>query len=94
MFTVTIQDEKVYRELLKRVEQAGESVDDVLRVLLAQHPDTDQAEDTPALRLLKRIDDAELHFTHPFDARDAGDILSHEAGHPQWRSAGDTSDPN
>jgi predicted CopG family antitoxin len=90
MFTLTVRDERVYRQLMERVEQRGESLDEVLRELLDQEEDAVQAEEmTPALKLLKLIDAAELTFDHPFDARDAEDILSSETGEAGWRAAKD-----
>jgi len=83
MFTLTVHDERVYRRLMEKVEQRGESLDDVLRELLDQGAEPEQ-DDTPALKLLKLIDSAELAFDHPFDARDAEDILSRETGETNW----------
>lgn len=90
MFTLTVRDEQVYRELMERVAQRGESLDEVLRDLL-DHVDTaeDSEGDTPARKLLKLIDAAELPFDHPFDARDAEDMLNRETGTRSWRSTGD-----
>jgi hypothetical protein len=77
MFTLTVQDEGVYQRLMAKVEARGGSLDAVLRELLYQDA---PEEDSPAIKLLKLIDAAELHFEHPFDGRDAEDILSREMG--------------
>jgi hypothetical protein len=66
---------------MERVEQGGETFDAVLLGLLEQEHDSETArKDTPALKLLKLIDAAELPFEQPFDARDADDILRRETG--------------
>jgi negative regulator of replication initiation len=95
VFTITIQDEGVYRMLVERASQQGNSIDDVLRALLEQQPEPrTESEITPALKLLALIDAADLRFDHPFDARDAGEILSSEAGAITWRAAqGDDGAP-
>lgn len=36
MFTLTVQDEQLYKRLMEKVEQRGKSLDDVLRELLDQ----------------------------------------------------------
>lgn len=90
MFTLTVHDERVYRRLMERVEQGGETLDAVLLELLEQEHDSETAqEDTPALKLLKLIDAAELPFEQPFDARDADDILRRETGDSSWRTLKD-----
>ena len=89
MFTLTVRDERVYRRLMEKVEQRGESLDDVLRELLDQGETVQAEEDTPALKLLKLIDSAELPFDHPFDARDAEDILNRETGEANWHNMKD-----
>lgn len=91
MFTLTMHDEQLYQELIKRAAQQGISIDDLLRELLDQQlnlpvPDT---ETTPAQKLLALIDAADLPFDHPFDARDAEEILSREASSIKWRAAQD-----
>lgn len=94
MFTLTVRDERVYRRLMERVKQRGESLDDVLRELLDSESAVVQADaETPARKLLKLIDAADLPFDHPFDARDAEDILSHEAGKANWRADTDDHGP-
>jgi hypothetical protein len=76
MFTLIVQDERVYRQLMERIEQRGESLDAVLRDLL-EH-DIERAiiqPESSAQKLLRLIDAAELPFDHPFDARDARSSL-------------------
>lgn len=93
MFTLTVQDEQVYRRLLEKVAQRGESLDDVLRELLDQGEQAvPRVEETPAQKLLRLIDAADLPFERAFDAREAEDLLSREAGAPDWRSANDDHD--
>ncbi|MDX2139919.1 MAG: hypothetical protein SF123_17670 [Chloroflexota bacterium] len=88
MFTVTVNDEKVYQQLMARVRQRGESLDDVLRELLDQEALIIQTTDeTPARKLLRLIDDADLPFTNPFNGRDASDLLRDEAGTMNWRNS-------
>jgi len=87
MFTVTIEDERVYRELMDIVEFRQASVDDVLRDLLLQEAEGASSAETPALKLLRLIDETELPFTQPFDAREAESILSAEMGEPNWRNS-------
>jgi hypothetical protein len=104
MFTLTVQDEQVYRRLMARVEQRGESLDDVLRELLEQddqvietpqvaNVDEDEKlnEERPIRKLLKLIDASNLVFNNPIDGRDAEDIMRREAGDFSWR---DTRDDN
>lgn len=74
MFTLTVRDERVYKRLMEKVEEYGGSLDEVLRDLLDQ--ETEITEESPALKLLRLIDAADLHFEHPFNGRDAEDILS------------------
>ena len=83
MSPLTVRDERVFRQLMERVEQRGESLDEVLRDLL------NHEEDMPALKLIKLIDAADLPFDHAFDARDAEAILNREAGEPNWHTAKD-----
>ncbi len=90
MFTLTVHDERVYRRLMERVEQGGETLDAILLELLEQEHNSKTAqEETPALKLLKLIDAAELPFEQPFDARDADDILRRETGDSSWRTLKD-----
>jgi hypothetical protein len=90
MFTLTLHDERVYRRLMERVEQGGETLDAVLLELLEQeHNSQASQENTPALKLLKLIDAAELPFEQPFDARDADEMLRRETGDSRWRTLKD-----
>jgi len=89
MFTLTVRDEGVYRQLMERVEQRGESLDVVLRELLEYGRESEEAQETPALKLLKLIDATDLPFERPFDARDAEDILARETGQAGWRTETD-----
>ena len=93
MFTLTVQDERLYKRLMEKVEQRGESLDDVLRELLDQDDEIPQVEasemveeiqETPAQKLLRLIDAADLVFTNPFNGEDAEDILSNETGQAHW----------
>ena len=77
MFTLTVHDEQVYNRLMEKVEQQGSTIDEVLRDLLDQEESTEAAEtETPAQKLMRLIDETELPFERPFNARDADDILS------------------
>lgn len=79
MFTLTVHDERVYQRLMEKVEAQDGSLDEVLRDLLDQEFKATE-EESPALKLLRLIDEADLHFESPFDARDTEDILSSETG--------------
>lgn len=79
MFTLTVRDEEVYEQLMARVEQRGEPLDEVLRDLLDQAT-TPSEDETPAQTLLRLIDATDLPFDRPFDGRDASEILQREAG--------------
>lgn len=89
MFTLNVHDERVYRRLMEKVEQRGESLDDVLRELLDQEEGVGGEGETPAHKLLRLINAADLPFDHPFDARDTEDILRREAGEMHRRAPGD-----
>lgn len=90
MFTIIIEDEDVYRMLVERAAQQGDSIDDVLRALLEQQPESQtESEITPALKLLALIDAADLPFDRPFNARDTEELLSREAGAVTWRAMQD-----
>lgn len=90
MFTLTVRDEQVYRRLMEKIKQSGESLDEVLRDLLDQENQNQPSEvETPAQKLLRLIDRTELSFTRPFNARDAEEILSRETGETSWRAAED-----
>lgn len=80
MFTLTVRDEQVFKRLMEKVQSSGESLDEVLREMLDHEESPQPAEETPAQRLLRLIDAADLQFTSPFAARDADDILTREAG--------------
>lgn len=86
MFTLTVNDEQVYKELMDRVAERGASLDDVLRELLdrAENAAQEQTE-SPAEKLLKLIDATELPFDYALNARDAEDLLSRETGAVSWR---------
>ncbi|PJF27542.1 MAG: hypothetical protein CUN53_03650 [Phototrophicales bacterium] len=73
VFTINIEDEEVYRMLVERAAQQGDSIDDVLRALLASQPYSPPTEPgiTPAQKLMALIDASDLRFDNPFDARDA-----------------------
>lgn len=91
MFRVIIHDEQVYRRLLEKAAVHGESLDAVLRQLLDQQDESvTTAEESPARKLLRLIDAADLPFDQQsFNARDANMILRREAGTSDWRDAGD-----
>jgi len=84
MFTITVNDERVYKRLMQKVEQRGEPLDTVLRELLDREETRELDEETSAQKLLRLIDAADLPFDHPFDARDAEDIMSREVGEANW----------
>ena len=84
MFTITVNDERVYKRLMQKVEQRGEPLDTVLRELLDREETRELDEETSAQNLLRLIDAADLPFDHPFDARDAEDIMSREVGEANW----------
>jgi len=84
MFTITVNDERVYKRLMQKVEQRGEPLDTVLRELLDREETRELDEETSAQNLLRLIDAADLPFSHPFDARDAEDIMSREVGEANW----------
>jgi plasmid stability protein len=83
MFTLAVYDEKVSQQLMARVKQRGESLDDALRKLLDEK--VEAVEETPARKLLRLIDAADLEFTNPFNGRDASETLRREAGAENWR---------
>jgi len=84
MFTITVNDERVYKRLMQKVEQRGEPLDTVLRELIDREETRELDEETSAQKLLPLIDAADLPFDHPFDARDAEDIMSREVGEANW----------
>lgn len=86
MFTLTVQDEQVFKRLMEKVQSSGESLDEVLREMLDHEEPTPHAEETPAQRLLRLIDAADLQYTSPFDARDSDEIIEREAGRINWRA--------
>jgi negative regulator of replication initiation len=95
MFTLTVRDEQVFKRLMEKVQSSGESLDEVLREMLDHEEEAAESEEeTPAQRLLRLIDAADLQFTSPFDARDADDIIAREAGKMDWRTdEGDNGTP-
>jgi hypothetical protein len=91
MYTLQIQDETVYRRLMHRVEQEQTTLDAVLSDLLGQESPSDEqpaleTTETPAQKLVRLIDEANLSFKSSFNARDADDILREEAGKIDWRT--------
>lgn len=70
MYTLQVTDEEIYQRLLNRMEQEQTTLDEVLRELLNQ-----AQPETQAQKLVRLIDATELPFEHPFNARDAEDIL-------------------
>jgi hypothetical protein len=75
---------------MEMVEQQGSTVDEVLRDLLDHEESTEAAEtETPAPKLMRLIDETELPFENPFNARDAEEILRNETGQITWRDADD-----
>jgi len=95
MFTLTVHDEDIYKRLMAKVEQRGESLDDVLRELLDQGNEPSQLEppqtieenqETPAQKLARMIEETDLPFVYPLDARDVEDFLSNETGAQDWRT--------
>lgn len=90
MFTLTVRDERLYKRLMEKVEERGGSLDEVLRDLLDQESE-EVEEESPALKLLRLIDAADLHFEHPLDGRDAEDVLSNEMGEITWRQPKDNN---
>lgn len=56
MFTLTVNDERVYQQSMDRVERRGESLDEVLRELLSHEQDDEAAQNTPVRRLLAEAD--------------------------------------
>ncbi|MBC8100742.1 MAG: hypothetical protein H7Y11_14980 [Armatimonadetes bacterium] len=79
MFTLYLQDEALYQQLMQQVEQNQTTLDAVLRDLLNRT-------ETPGQRLLRLIDATDFPFTHPFNGRDAEEILRQETGVQTWRN--------
>jgi predicted CopG family antitoxin len=93
MFTLTVHDQAVYERLLERAARRNESIDDVLRELLDETQPEEMVEaeltegegETPMKKFLRLIDEADLHFEHELNARDAEAFLANEMGKIDWR---------
>lgn len=87
MFTLTVHDEQVYQRLMEKAAAHGGSLDDALRELLGE--EIEISEETPAQKLVRLIDESDVDFGHPFDGRDASDLLRGETGAKSWHDEQD-----